>query len=75
MVDERQMENVEYYKYLHSIIPHYRRRTCEIKFRITVAKDLNLRSKLAKCYIRSIALYGAESWSTSGSRSEIYGKF
>jgi hypothetical protein len=24
--------------------------------------DLNLRKKLVKCYIRSIALYGAENW-------------
>jgi hypothetical protein len=33
---------------------------------------LNLRKKLLKCYIRSIAMYGAE---TSGSRSKIPGKF
>jgi hypothetical protein len=49
--------------------------TCEIKSRIAVAKaafnkkwalftnkfDLELRKKLVKCYIWSIALYGAES--------------
>jgi hypothetical protein len=48
--------------------------TCEIKSRITLAKaefnkkralftskiDLELRKKLVKCYIWSIALYGAE---------------
>ena len=52
------------------------RYTCEIKCRITMAKaafnkkkalftstlDLELRKKLAKCYIWSIALYGAETW-------------
>jgi len=37
--------------------------------------DLNLRKKLIKCYIWSIALYGAETWTFWGSRSEIPGKF
>ena len=51
--------------------------TCEIKSRIAMAKaafnkkkknlftskfDLNLRKKLAKCYVWSMALYGAETW-------------
>jgi len=50
--------------------------TCEIKSRIAMAKaafnkkralftstlDLKLRKKLVKCYIWSIALYGAETW-------------
>jgi hypothetical protein len=51
--------------------------TPEIKFRIAIAKaafnkkkknlftsklDLNLRKKVVKCYIWSIALYGAETW-------------
>jgi hypothetical protein len=50
--------------------------THEIKFRIAMAKaafnrkktlftrklDLNLGKKLVKCYIWSIALYGAETW-------------
>jgi len=39
MVDERQLEDVEYYKFLHSMIPHDRRRTHEIKSKITVAKE------------------------------------
>jgi hypothetical protein len=48
--------------------------TCEIKSRIAIAKaafnrkknlftsklDLNLRKKLVKCYVWSMALYGAE---------------
>jgi hypothetical protein len=52
------------------------RSTCEIKCRIAMAKatfnkkrtlftntlDLELRKKLVKCYIWSIALYGAETW-------------
>jgi hypothetical protein len=50
--------------------------TCEIKSRTAMAKatfnkkralftskmDLELRKKLAKCYIWSVALYGAETW-------------
>jgi hypothetical protein len=50
--------------------------TCEIKSGIVMAKvafnkkrnlftstlDLNLRKKLVKCYIWSMALYGAETW-------------
>ena len=50
--------------------------TCEIKSRITMAKaafnkkknlfinklDLNLRKNLVKCYIWSMTLYGAETW-------------
>jgi hypothetical protein len=60
-------------KHLNAIIE---RCTCEIKSRITMAKvafnkkralftskmDLELRKKLVKCYIWSIALYGAETW-------------
>jgi hypothetical protein len=52
------------------------RGTCEIKSRIAMAKaafnkkrtlftstvGLELRKKLVKCYIWSIALYGAETW-------------
>ena len=54
-----------------------RRCTCEIKSRISMAKaafnkkkktlftsklDLNLRKKLVKCCIWSMAFYGAETW-------------
>jgi hypothetical protein len=37
--------------------------------------DLEMRKKLAKCYIWSIALYGAVTWDASRSRSETPGKF
>ena len=50
--------------------------TCEIKSRIATAKaafnnkknlftsklDLNLKKRLVRCYVWSIALYGAETW-------------
>ena len=76
MIDQKQLENVEFFKYLGSILTNDRRRTCEIKSRIATAKtvlnkkktlftiklDLNLRKKLVKCYIWGMALYGAENW-------------
>jgi hypothetical protein len=67
---------VESFIYLSSILTNNGRCTCEIKCRIAVVKaafnkksalftstlDLELRKKLVKCYIWSIALYGAETW-------------
>jgi hypothetical protein len=79
MMDQKQLENVECFKYLDSTLTNDRRYTCEIKSRIAKAKaafnnktlftstlDLNLRKKLIKCYILSTALYGAgEGWRRS----------
>jgi hypothetical protein len=76
MIDQKQLENVEYFNYLGSMITNDARCTHEIKSRIAMAKaafnkkknlftsklDLKLRKKLVKCYIWSIALYGAEMW-------------
>ena len=76
MIDQKQQENVECFKYLGSMLTNDGRCTCEIKSRIAMAKDafskkktpfiskldLNLRKKLIKCYISSMALYGAETW-------------
>jgi len=67
---------VESFKYLGSTLTHDGRCTCEIKCRIAMAKtafnkkktlftstlDLELGKKLVKCYVWSIALYGAETW-------------
>jgi len=67
---------VELFKYLGSVLTNGGRCTCEIKCRIAMAKaafnkkrtlftstsDLGLRKKLVKCYIWSIVLYGAETW-------------
>jgi hypothetical protein len=89
MTDQKQLENVECFKYLGSLLTNDGRCTCEIKCRIAMAKaafnkkknlftstlDLNLRKKLVKCYIWSMALYGAETGAIRGSRSEILGKF
>jgi len=74
-IDQKQLENVESFKYLGSILTNDGRCTCEIKW-IAMAKaafnkkralftstlDLELRKKLVKCYIWSIALCDAEIW-------------
>jgi hypothetical protein len=76
IVDQKQLENVKSFKYLGSISTNDGRCTCEIKCSIAMAKaafnkkralftstlDLEFRKKLVKCYIWSIALYGAETW-------------
>jgi len=68
MVDQKQLENVECFKYLGSML-NDGRCTHEIKSRIAMAKaafskkknlftsklDVNLRKKLIKCYIWSMA--------------------
>jgi len=60
MIDQKQLENVEYFKYLRSILTNDGRCTCEIKCRIPMGKaafnkkrtlftstlDLELRKKL-----------------------------
>jgi hypothetical protein len=75
-IDQKQLENVEYFNYLCSMITSDARCTREIKSRIAMAKaafskkknlftsklELNLRNKLVKCYIWSTALCGAETW-------------
>jgi hypothetical protein len=65
------MENVEYFSQLGSQIRNNARCACDIKSRISIAKaseedsfagksDLNLMKEISKCYIWSIALYGAK---------------
>jgi hypothetical protein len=74
MIDQKQLENVESYKYVGSILTRDGSCTCEIKCRNAMAKaafnkkrdlftstlDLELRKKLMNCYIWSVTLYGAE---------------
>jgi hypothetical protein len=64
------------FKYVGSILTNDGRCICEIKCRIAMAKaaftkkrtlftstlDLELRKKLVKCYVWSIALNGSETW-------------
>jgi len=76
MIDQKQLENVECFKYLGSKLTNDGRCTCEIKSRIVMAKaafnkkttlftstlNLNLRKKLIKCYIWSMGFYDAQNW-------------
>ena len=76
LTGHRLQYNVECFKYFGSMLTVDGRCTREIKSRIALAKaafskkktpftsklDLNLRKKLIKCYIWSMALYGAETW-------------
>ena len=68
MIDQKQLENVECFKYLGSTLTNDGRCACEIKSRIAMAKaafnkktlftsklDLHLRKKLVKCYVWSMA--------------------
>ena len=73
-IDQKQLENVKCFKYLGGMLTDDGRCTCVIKSRIAMVKaafnknkylftsklDLNLRKKLVKCYVWSMALYGAE---------------
>ena len=79
-IDQKRLENVKCFKYLGSMLTEDRRCACEIKSRIAIAKaafnkkknlfasklDLNLRKRLVRCYVWSIALYGAETWTLRG---------
>jgi hypothetical protein len=76
IIDNKQLNIVEYFKYLGSTLTNDGRCTCEIKFRTAMAKaalnkkrvlftskmDLELRKKLVNCYIWTIALCSAETW-------------
>jgi len=76
IIDHKQLENVESFKYLGSILTNDGRCTCEIKCRIAMTKaafnkkrtlftstlGLELRKKLVNCYVWSTASYGAETW-------------
>jgi hypothetical protein len=76
MIDQKQLDNVEYFNYFGSMITNDARCTREIRSRIAMAiaafnnkktlfnskLDLNLRKRLVKCHIWSIASYGAETW-------------
>ena len=74
IIYQKQLENVECFKYLGNILTNDGRCMREIKSGIAMAKaafnkkktlftsklDLNLKKKLVKCYIWSMDLYGAE---------------
>jgi hypothetical protein len=65
MIDQKQLENVESFKYFGSMLTNDGKCTCVIKSRIAMAKaafnkkmalftstlDIKLRKKLVKCYM------------------------
>ena len=69
-MDQKQLDNLEYFDCLDSIIASGAICTREIESKIALAKqhstkfisklDLNVRKNLVKCYMWSIALYCAE---------------
>jgi len=76
MIDQKQWQNVKYFSYLGSMTTYDARCTLEIKYRFAITEaafnkeknlsisklDLKLRKKLLNCYIWSIALSVAETW-------------
>ena len=76
MIEQKQLDNIECFKYLGSMLTDDGRCMCETKSRIAMAKaafnkkktlftstlDLNLKKKLVKCYIWCMSLYCAETW-------------
>ena len=89
MIEQKQLENVECFKYLGSVLKNDGRCTCEIKSRIAMAKaafnkkktlftsksDFNLRKKLVICYIWSMAFYGTETWTLRAADQEYLESF
>ena len=69
-------KEVDHFKYLGSVLTRDGYCTREIKIRIVIAKEdfnrkmslltsklnIELKKKLVRCYVWSIALYGSETW-------------
>jgi hypothetical protein len=76
MTDQRELENVEYFRHFRSMITNDTRCICEIKSMVAMSKSAfnrkktffhqqtghKFKKKLVKCYIWSMALHGAEIW-------------
>ena len=89
MIHQKHLENVESFKYLGSVLTNDGWCTCEINSRTAMAKaafnkkktlfisklDLDLRKKLVKCYIWSMALYGAETWTLRAADQKYLERF
>ena len=88
MTDQKQLGNVENFNSWGSIVTNDASCTREIKIQDCRSKpalnkktlsinkyDLNLRNKPVKCYIWSIALYGAETWTLRKEDQRYPGRF
>ena len=72
MIDQKQLENVESFKYLGSILTNDGRCTCEIKCGIAMAKAAFSEKKAVST---STLDWESRNLDASGSRSETPGKF
>ena len=75
-VNNREQKGVDHFKYLGSVLTRDGYCTREIEMRIVIAKEsfnrkmslltsklnIELKKKLVRCYVCSIALYGSETW-------------
>ena len=75
-LNNRELKEVDYFKYLGSVLTRDGYCTREIKMRVVIAKEafnrkislltsklnIGLRKKLVRCYVWSITLYGSETW-------------
>ena len=73
-VGNRELTEVDHFKYIESVLTRNNYCTSEIKMGIAIAKEafnrkvslltsklnIELRKKLVRCYVWSIALYGSE---------------
>jgi len=88
MIDQKQLENVEYFNHLGKLVTNDARRTRETKSRITVSKiawikktlftnklDLNLKKKPVMRCLCSMALYGAETWAAGKVDQKYLGNY
>jgi hypothetical protein len=80
MTDQKQLENVEYFKCLCCVIndaelPLQKQQSTRRIIFLGQKTVINFRKKLVKCYIWSIKVYGAENWTLRKSKSQMPEKF
>jgi hypothetical protein len=75
-VNNRELKEVDHFKYLRIVLTRDGYCTREIKMRIAISKEafnrkmsllicklnIELKKKLVRCYVWSITLYGSENW-------------